>query len=103
MIAAVWLWPDQSCAKSYSQNARNLERLNAGDASAGSVYDNDPKTEAARKRRAMTGCKVSSARRVAMSGSEKDCNMRVLSGDVEFMLEALRQLDCPTCPYGIRP
>ena len=66
--------------KSYSTNARNLDRLNAGDSSGGSVYDNNPSTPAARRRRAMQGCKVGSARAeegsILGSGtklSEKDC------------------------------
>ena len=94
---------------SYSSNARNMERLNAGDASGGGVFDNNPRTESGRKRRAMTGCKNSVAREEASETvlnlsktiSEKDCNIRVLGGDSDFMLEALRNLDCPTCPYGI--
>lgn len=95
---------------SYSSNARNMERLAAGDASGGSTYDNYPKTEAGKKRRAITGCKIPSARREATlllgsssSLSEKECNMRVLAGETDFMLEAIRKLDCPTCPYGIDP
>ncbi len=97
--------PDQ---KSYSSNARNLDRLSIGDSSGGSVYDNNPASASARKRRAMVGCKIDSSRKEAstisnMEGqmSEKDCNIRVMSGDTDFMLEALRKLDCPTCPYGI--
>lgn len=92
---------------SYSSNARNMERLASGDASGGSSYDNFPKSEASKKRRAITGCKIPSARREAgissSSLSEKDCNMRVLSGETDFMLQAIRKLDCPTCPYGIDP
>jgi len=55
----------------------------------------------------MTGCKFESARVEAesrMGGSalnEKECNIRVLSGDSAFMLDALAALDCPTCAYGI--
>ena len=93
---------------SYSANARNLERLNTGDFSGGSVYDNNPKSEAGRKRRAITGCKSPIAREEAAlsslgvtSLSEKECNQIVLGGDSEFMLQALRKLDCPSCPYGI--
>jgi hypothetical protein len=93
--------PSSAVAKSYSQNARNMERLNAGDASGGSVYDNNPATDNSRKRRAMTGCKIPSAREELGGLSEKDCNVRVMQGDTEFMLEALRKLECPTCPYGV--
>jgi hypothetical protein len=96
-------------AKSYSANARNMERMSAGDMSGGGVYDNNPASEAGRKRRAMTGCKNAVAREEASESvlqiettiSEKECNLKVLSGDSEFMLQALRNLDCPTCPYGI--
>ena len=99
--------PMQSVAKSYSQNARNLERLNAGDSSGGSLYDNDPKTESGRKRRAMTGCKIPAARQEAAENlsvkslSEKECNAKVLAGEADFMLKAMEELICPTCPYGV--
>jgi len=36
--------------KSYSSNARNMARLNAGDSSGGSVYDNNPSSPKARSR-----------------------------------------------------
>jgi len=99
--------------KVYSSNAKNMARLNAGDSSGGSVYDNHPPSPKARARRAMVGCKNGDARSVAgekmgrESGllkeglSEKDCNMLVMGGDSDFMLGALEELDCPTCPYGI--
>lgn len=93
---------------SYSANAKNLERINSGDFSGGSSYDNNPKAESGRKRRAMVGCKNPVAREEAAellqstSLTEKDCNQRVLGGESEFMLQALRNLDCPTCPYGIK-
>mmetsp|Transcript_19544 Transcript_19544/g.48152 ORF Transcript_19544/g.48152 Transcript_19544/m.48152 type:complete len:169 (-) Transcript_19544:273-779(-) len=92
---------------SYSANARNFDRMNSGDYSGGSVYDNNPKTEAGKKRRAMVGCKTEASRREATqqlnkpSLSEQECNKLVLGGETEFMLEALRNLDCPSCPYGI--
>ena len=93
--------------KSYSANARNMARLNDGDASGGSTYDNDPPSPRARTRRAMVGCKNAAARARAAEGvgarklSEKECNTRVMSGDADFMLKALVELDCPVCPYGI--
>ena len=109
-FATLTLNPEQSNAlASYSSNARNLERINSGDYSGGSVYDNNPKSEAGKKRRAMVGCKNPVAREEAASllglpdFSEKDCNSKVLGGgETEFMLQALRNLDCPTCPYGIK-
>mmetsp|Transcript_26560 Transcript_26560/g.41198 ORF Transcript_26560/g.41198 Transcript_26560/m.41198 type:complete len:216 (-) Transcript_26560:4275-4922(-) len=85
---------------SYSSNAKNLNRLSTGDASGGSVYNNSPSSTAAAKRRALTGCKSDLARREAGIG-ERECNLRVFDGDTDFMLEILRKLDCPTCPYGI--
>eukprot|EP00814_Leptocylindrus_danicus_P017656 CAMPEP_0116026624 /NCGR_PEP_ID=MMETSP0321-20121206/13994_1 /TAXON_ID=163516 /ORGANISM="Leptocylindrus danicus var. danicus, Strain B650" /LENGTH=169 /DNA_ID=CAMNT_0003499523 /DNA_START=264 /DNA_END=773 /DNA_ORIENTATION=+ len=85
---------------SYSSNAKNLNRLSTGDASGGSVYNNSPPSNAAAKRRALTGCKSDLARREAGIG-ERECNLRVFDGDTEFMLQILRKLDCPTCPYGI--
>lgn len=105
--------PDISFAKSYSTNAKNFERINAGDLSGGSVYDNNPRTEGSRKRRALTGCKIQSTREEASIEilnlgkksilSEKECTTKVLEGDTEFMLQAIRNLECPTCPYGINP
>ena len=92
-------FPEQ---KSYSSNGRNLDRLSVGDKSGGSVYDNDPKSPGAAKRRAMLGCKIPSARLRAGMESERECNLRVLDGDSEFMLKVLRKLECPSCPYGIK-
>ena len=100
-------FPCMSNAVSYSSNARNLERINSGDFSGGSTYDNNPNTDAGKKRRAMVGCKSSVAREEAAEAlggkvlSEKDCNQQVLGGKSEFMLQALRNLDCPSSPYGI--
>jgi hypothetical protein len=94
--------------KSYSSNARNFDRLSSGDSSGGSVYNNSPSPAAAARRRAMVGCKTESSRREAMKIeglrglNERECNLRVMDGDAEFMLKALRELDCPTCPYGIK-
>lgn len=110
-IAAFFAIPTSKslALSSYSSNARNMERLSSGDSSGGSIYDNYPKTEASKKRRAMTGCKIPSARRAAAqeisqgSLNEKECNMRIMGGETEFMLQAIRMLDCPTCPYGIDP
>ena len=104
-LLSLVLFPTVSTAKSYSSNARNLERMNSGDMSGGSVYDNNPQ---GKKRRAITGCKSVTAREEAAqtilkvdSLSEKECNQMVLQENPEFMLDALRTLDCPTCPYGI--
>eukprot|EP00579_Thalassiosira_antarctica_P007096 CAMPEP_0201889244 /NCGR_PEP_ID=MMETSP0902-20130614/29520_1 /ASSEMBLY_ACC=CAM_ASM_000551 /TAXON_ID=420261 /ORGANISM="Thalassiosira antarctica, Strain CCMP982" /LENGTH=187 /DNA_ID=CAMNT_0048419757 /DNA_START=19 /DNA_END=582 /DNA_ORIENTATION=+ len=93
--------------KIYSNNARNFARLNNGDSSGGSVYDNNPTSPKARARRAMVGCKDTSARSLAGESigkkqlSEKDCNILVMGGEADVMLGALTKLDCPTCPYGI--
>jgi hypothetical protein len=109
-------YPPVAYAKLCSTNARNMERLNAGDSLRGSTYDNNPSSTAARKRRAMMGCKIPSARQEAAqvvlgidSLSEKECNMRVMQplgaeekNVGEFMLQAMRNLDCPTCPYGVQ-
>ena len=108
VLSIVGSAPQDSYAKSYSSNARNMERMNTGDMSGGSTYDNDPKTEAGRKRRAMVGCKSPVAREEMSQSSlnnnpvsEKDCNQMVMAGQTDFMLQALQKLDCPTCPYGI--
>jgi hypothetical protein len=107
-ILSVSAFPDDASAKSYSSNARNLERMNTGDMSGGSLYDNNPKSDAGKKRRAITGCKSPTAREEAAEVilkvrnlSEKECNQMVLEGNAETMLQALRNLDCPSCPYGI--
>lgn len=101
-------FPEHASAKSYSANARNLERMNTGDMSGGSTYDNNPRSDAGKRRRAITGCKSQVARGEAAKVSlkvrglsEKECNQIVLDGNSEFMLETLRNLDCPSCPYGI--
>lgn len=93
--------------KIYSANARNMARLNEGDSSGGSIYDNNPSSAKARRRRAMVGCKNTNARSLAGQSlgqknlGEKECNMMVMQGDGTFMLEVLAELECPTCPYGI--
>mmetsp|Transcript_924 Transcript_924/g.2149 ORF Transcript_924/g.2149 Transcript_924/m.2149 type:complete len:231 (-) Transcript_924:156-848(-) len=102
-------FPEASNAKLYSENAANLERINSGDFSGGAVFNNSPDTERAKKRRAMTGCKVALSREEASANilkrtkmmSEKECNTMVMDGETEFMLQALRNLDCPTCANGI--
>jgi len=108
-VASWSIFPDVSNAKSYSENAANFERINNGDFSAGAVFNNNPTTERGKKRRAMTGCKVTMSREEASTTilkqekmlSEQDCNIMVMDGETEFMLQALRNLDCPTCANGI--
>lgn len=107
--ASLFAFPEPSNAKLYSENAANMERINNGDFSGGSVFNNSPDTERGKKRRAMTGCKVALSREEASINilkrpkmmSEKECNTMVMDGDTEFMLQALRNLDCPTCANGI--
>jgi hypothetical protein len=102
-------FPDAASAKKYSENAANMERLNNGDFSGGAVFNNSPTTERGAKRRAMTGCKVTMSREEASTAilkrntmlSEKECNTMVMDGETEFMLQALRNLDCSTCANGI--
>ena len=102
-------FPEASNAKLYSENAANMERINNGDFSGGAVYNNKPDTDRGKKRRAMTGCKVAMSREEASKNilernkvmSEKECNTMVMDGETEFMLKALRNLDCPTCANGI--
>jgi hypothetical protein len=107
-MTSLGVLPDRAEGKSYSANARNLERINTGDMSGGSLYNNYPKSASGQRRRAMTGCKSATAREEVAetilnveSLSEKDCNQIVLEGNVDFILQALRNLDCPSCPYGI--
>ena len=101
-IADIFAAASRNAEITYSQNAKNLNRLSSGDSSGGSVYNNYPKNDVAAKRRALTGCKSDLARQRAEANmNEKECNLRVFNGDYEFMLETLRSLDCPSCPYGI--
>mmetsp|Transcript_25348 Transcript_25348/g.37432 ORF Transcript_25348/g.37432 Transcript_25348/m.37432 type:complete len:172 (+) Transcript_25348:240-755(+) len=100
--------PSMTISKSYSQNARNFDRLNEGDFSGGSVYDNNPSSPGARRRRAMQGCKIQSTREEASDRlnlkrflSEKECNQKVMESDPDFMLTAMQALECSKCPYGI--
>jgi len=71
------------------------------------VYDNNPASPKARARRAMVGCKNTSARSLAGESigntrlSEKECNQLIMNGESDFMLQALTKLDCPSCPFGI--
>lgn len=101
--------PSHALTTSYSQNARNFARLASGDESGGSVYENNPTAIGSKRRRAMTGCKITSAREEAaeilkiLSLSEKDCNLKVMDENSEFMLQAMRNLECQTCPYGVNP
>lgn len=108
-VVSVTVLPQTAhAAASYSSNARNLDRINAGDFSGGSVYDNNPSAPASRRRRAMQGCKIPVAREEAAeqlavaSLQEKDCNVKVMQDSPDFMLKALQILDCPTCPYGVK-
>ena len=87
IVAASILSPADALAsetKVYSSNARNMGRLNSGDSSGGSIYDNNPTSPKARARRAMVGCKNSSARSLGGESigkeklSEKDCNLLVI-------------------------
>lgn len=94
--------------KTYSSNANNMARLGSGDSSAGSIYDNNPSSPKARGRRAMVACKQSPDARSLVAESlgtkqlsEKDCNILVMSGETDVVLDALTKLDCPTCAYGI--
>jgi len=75
IVAASILLPTSDAlaseTKVYSSNARNMGRLNSGDSSGGSIYDNNPTSPKARARRAMVGCKNSSARSLAGEELEK--------------------------------
>mmetsp|Transcript_7756 Transcript_7756/g.8872 ORF Transcript_7756/g.8872 Transcript_7756/m.8872 type:complete len:176 (+) Transcript_7756:86-613(+) len=101
--------PTTIISASYSQNAKNFDRINAGDLSGGSVYNNNPPAPGARRRRAMQGCKIQSTREEAsiklnlkQTLSERECNLRVMDDSPDFMLTSMQALDCPKCPYGVK-
>eukprot|EP00957_Ditylum_brightwellii_P098076 7471148-Ditylum_brightwellii.AAC.1 len=49
-----------------------------------------PESDAFKKRRALSGCRDKATRSKVDGGlSEKDCNTRVLGGDVDFILNGM--------------
>lgn len=48
----------------------------------------EEESPASRKRRALSACRSPAARIAAKAGNEKECTVRVLQGDIDFMLNA---------------
>lgn len=71
----------------YSSNAKNFARMGEGDYSMG--QKDESQSERAKKRRAMKFCKNPSYRSLADGISEKDCSVRVLDGDMQFILDVV--------------
>jgi len=90
-------YDDASGSKSYSQVQRAWESssgksqrevmMELRGASLGRKQVDE--TAKSRKRRAMAGCKDDLFRREARAESEASCNSRVLSGEMQFMLDVL--------------
>jgi hypothetical protein len=78
----------QNSQITYSNNARNLMRVGAGDFSQG--FQDVSTSSAAKKRRAMKGCK-SEIYRLKADMNEKDCTHKILDGDVDFMLKIIAE------------
>jgi len=88
---------DDAGAKSYSQVQRaweesaNKSQREQYLAMRGVAKVTDPSTETdrSRKRRAMAGCKDDLFRNQAGYKAESDCNARVMSGDLQFILDVM--------------
>ena len=70
----------------YSTNAKNFARIGEGDYSMGSR--NTSTSPAAQKRNAVAACKKPDVLK-ALSISEKECYMKTMTGDIEFMQQFL--------------
>ena len=74
----------RNSAITYSNNAKNFERMGKGDYSQGSR--DVSKAPAALKRRAVRGCKTEYLR--SKSGlTEIECMDKTMNGDIQFMLD----------------
>ncbi|KAL1520369.1 hypothetical protein AB1Y20_021956 [Prymnesium parvum] len=88
---------DNAGVKSYSQVQRAWEKsaeMSQRDilmAARGAGKVDDPTRESAksRKRRAMAACRDATYRSQGGAADEASCNARVLSGDLQFMLDVL--------------
>jgi hypothetical protein len=76
--------------KTYSNNAKNIERMSKGDYSMGSKQTSQ--TERAKKRIATAACKNGAFRSYAKV-SEKQCNNRVFDNDYKWVLEGLDEME----------
>lgn len=74
----------RNSAITYSNNAKNFERMGKGDFSQGSK--DISQSPAALKRRAVKGCKTEKLR--SISGfTEKECMNKAMNDDIQFMLD----------------
>lgn len=77
----------------YSQNGKNIKRMQNGDYSMGSRQTST--SPSGFKRRAAGACKSSRALRASPYASEAECTRDVLDGNVDGILEALASIpDC---------
>jgi len=76
----------RNSAITYSNNAKNFQRIAEGDYSQGSKDISTSK--AALKRRAVKGCKTERLR-VQSGLNEIDCMVKTFSGDIQFMLDII--------------
>lgn len=76
--------------KSYSNNARNIERMSQGDYSMGSKQTST--SERAKKRIATAACKNGQFRSFAKV-TEKECNNKVFDNDYKWVLDDLEKME----------
>jgi hypothetical protein len=77
-------------SKTYSNNAKNLERMSKGDYTMGSKQTSQ--TDRAKKRIATAACKNGAFRSYAKV-SELQCNNRVFDNDYKWVLEGLDAME----------
>ena len=76
--------------KSYSNNAKNLERMSQGDYSMGSKQTST--SERSKKRIAVAACKNGQFRSFTKV-SEKECNNKVFDNDYAWVLDGLEKME----------
>jgi len=88
--------------KTYSNNARNIQRIQQGDYSQGAKQTST--SERGLRRRAALACKSPKALKASNYDSEADCTRAVLAGEgTQIMLDALDNLgdDCKVDPTHV--
>ena len=80
----------KASSKTYSNNAKNFERMSKGDYSMGSKQTSQ--TERAKKRIATAACKNGAFRSFAKV-TEIQCNNRVFDNDYKWVLEGLDAME----------
>lgn len=81
----------KASSKTYSNNAKNMERISKGDYSMGSKQTST--SDKAKKRIAANACKSNGEFRNYAKVSEKQCNNRVFENDYQWVITALDELE----------